>query len=133
MKHQWRQTVVKFVKMAASTRQQLKPESMGASVACMRSFYWLSLFKLTEGEENPKGKGKERFSAWHYEKKKVKITKMRKREESDKEVSVPYKLHEELQEIYILIKKRTKDNEMLFSNSQNPQITGKKIRSCLKS
>lgn len=38
--------------------------------------------------------------------KKAKITKKTEREESDEEVSVPYKLHEELQEKYILIKKK---------------------------
>ncbi|KAJ8286465.1 hypothetical protein GJAV_G00039540 [Gymnothorax javanicus] len=47
--------------------------------------------------------------------KKAKITKKREREESDEEVSVPYKLYEDLQDKYILILKKTKDNEMLLA------------------
>ena len=60
-------------------------------------------FKLTEGEENPNDKGTEKFSAWHYERKESEDN-LEEREESDKEVSLPYKLHEELQEKHIPIK-----------------------------
>lgn len=64
--------------------------------------------------------------------KKKKMTKRMEREETEEDVSVvPYKLHEQLQDKYILLKRKNKDNERLLaektSKIQNLQEANKQL------